>query len=293
MSVEPKVAVGEEFDLQIPSGRLHAKRYGPAKGGLVLAAPGLSANLVSFDFLGERLGPLGMNLVALDLRGRGKSDVTPVGTYGWRSHAADLIAAAKELGHERFSVLGQSMGGAVAMTCAWLHPGALERVVLLDICGVPDEKSLLAIGASVARLGTVYPSIEQYLELLQSMHMIEPWSEYWERYFRYELQPTEGGVTSRSNRQAVLEDSAWGAGAAGFGDASGIYGLWKHLDMPVLLLRASQEILPGFGRIVSDRDRERFAQEVATAKVVDVDGNHFTVNTHEDSAKAIASFFGL
>jgi len=100
-------------------------------------------------------------------------------------------------------------------------------------------------------------------------------------------------VTARSDRAAVLEDSAFGAGATAFGDAAGIYSLWKSLTMPVLLLRASREILPGFGRIVSDQDRERFPKQVPTAQVVDVDANHYTVNTHEDSAKAIAGFFNL
>jgi hypothetical protein len=46
----------------------------------VLAVPGLSANLISFEFLGERLDPATVQLVSIDLRGRGLSDVTGPGT---------------------------------------------------------------------------------------------------------------------------------------------------------------------------------------------------------------------
>jgi hypothetical protein len=60
----------------------------------------------------------------------------------------------------------------------------------------------------------------------------------------------------------------------------------------VLLLRASQELLPGSGRIVSDADRERLPREVAGAQVVDVGANHCGVNTVEASARAIREFLG-
>ena len=62
--------------------------------------------------------------------------------------------------------------------------------------------------------------------------------------------------------------------------------------MPVLLLRASQELLPGCGRIVGDVDRERFPREVLGARVVDVDANHYGVNTVEPTALAIEEFVG-
>jgi hypothetical protein len=179
------------------------------------------------------------------------------------------------------------------MSCAFLDASRIERIVLLDICGRPEESSVVPIAAAVNRLGAVYPSVETYLELVRQLGTIEPWSEYWERYFRYELVPVEGGVTARSDRQAVMEDAAFGAGAFAFGDDSGIYALWKHLTMPVLLLRAARELLPGFGHIVPASDRDRLLREVAGASGVDIDANHYTVNTHPDSATAIAVFFGL
>jgi pimeloyl-ACP methyl ester carboxylesterase len=286
------VVSAQEFELELPSGRFHAQSFGNPDGHLVLFLPGLSANMKGFDFLCERLVRDDLRLVAVDLRGRGLSEVTPPGTYGWVNHAKDVFAIADALGAPRFSLVGMSMGGAVAMVCAWMDAPRVERIVLLDMCGAPDEAANAPILAAVSRLGAVYPSVEAYLALVRQIGTVEPWSEYWERYFRYELEEVDGGVTARSNPAAVMEDGVFGGGAFAFGDDAGVYALWRSLTMPVLLLRASRELLAGFGRIVSDRDRERFPRVVRSATVVDVDANHYGINTHEDSARAIAAFLG-
>jgi len=284
--VSRALAKATDFDLELPSGHFHAERFGSPDAPLVLCLPGLSANLKGFDFIGERIGGDRLQAVALDLRGRGKSEVTPAGTYGWPSHADDAFAAADALGAERFSIIGQSMGGLVAMAAAEKDAKRIERVVLLDICGAPDESSLVPITVAVNRLGTVYPSAEFYVDAVKKLGLIEPWSEYWDRYFTYELEPVEGGVRARSDKAAVMEDYEYGG-------SHDVYPYWPRLTMPVLLLYASREIMPGMGHIVSSADRQRFPEVVPTAKVVDVDANHYTVNTSQASADAIRAFFSL
>lgn len=276
----------DDFDLELPAGRIHARRFGSSSAPLVLCLPGLSANLAGFDFIGEHIGGAQVQAVAVDLRGRGMSEVTGSGTYGWVSHARDVFAAADALGADRFSIVGQSMGGAVAMQAAALDASRIERMVLVDICGAPDPASAAAIAASVSRLGQVTPSAELYVQALKGLGLIDPWSEYWDRYFAYELERVEGGVRSRSNREAVLEDAA-------YGESHTTYELWPSLTMPVLLLRARREILPGMGHIVSDADLHRFPIEVPSASIVEVDANHYTINTADASVAAIRRFFGL
>ena len=82
--------------------------------------PGLAGNIKSFAYLGERVGGDETQLVALDLRGRGKSERTGPGTYGWENHALDVLGVADDLGFSRFAIVGQSMGGSVAMKAAAL-----------------------------------------------------------------------------------------------------------------------------------------------------------------------------
>lgn len=282
-----------DFDLQLPSGRIRARRFGSPAAPLVIGIPGISANLCAFDYLGERLGGDHLQFVAIDLRGRGFSDVTPPGTYGPRSHAADVLAVADALGAERFSLAGQSSGAIISMLVARDAGDRMDRLVLLDLCGAPDDSAVVPVEAGIQRLDAVFPSVEAYLELFKSRGVIADWSEYWERYLRYELKPVEGGVAARSHKPAVWEDHCWHKGMLTFGDDSTIYGFWKYLRMPVLLLYALREIAPGFGYILPPPIAERFARDVPTAKAVPVDANHYEICTHADSAKAMAAFFGV
>jgi pimeloyl-ACP methyl ester carboxylesterase len=278
-----------ELDLQLPSGRVHAQRFGSPSAPLAVCVPGLSANMKSFDFLGERLGGASLQIIALDLRGRGRSDVTPPGSYGWESHARDVLAVADALGVDQCSVIGHSMGAMVALAAARLDGSRLDRLVLIDACGVPDESTGPLISASVSRLGTVYPSVDVYLDTVKQIGTVSPWSDYFERYLRYELTPVEGGggVRARSSREAVLED------AAEFSRERDVYALWDFVRQPVLLLRASRELLPGYGFIISETDGDRFARSVPSARVVAVDANHYGIITSEATAAAISTFFRL
>src|SRR3954467_3934581 len=100
----------EERDVVLGTGRLYARRWGPDAGAPpVVCIPGLSANARSFDRIGEALAAAGRHVLALDLRGRGRSEVTAPGTYGWDAHARDVLDAARSLGAERADLVGHSM----------------------------------------------------------------------------------------------------------------------------------------------------------------------------------------
>ena len=286
MSPAPDVPIpsGTPLDLHLASGDLHAEWFGAERGRLVVCIPGLSANLRGFDFIAERVADPTHRIVALDLRGRGQSQVTGPGTYGWLHHAEDVLEVADILGASRFDVVGQSMGAAVAMEIARLAPQRLGSLVLIDVCGVPDPRTVPLIRAAVERLGSVYPSVETYLEVVQRLGTIRPWSPYWERYFRYELAPVPGGgVRARSDRAAVLEDAM-------YGEEHDPRTLWPYLTQPTLLLRATQELFDGAGFIVPPAERDDFMAAVPPARLVEVDANHYGINTHEASSEAIAAF---
>jgi pimeloyl-ACP methyl ester carboxylesterase len=271
------------FRLDLPRGHLAACAFGDADAPLVVSVPGLSSNQRSFDLMAPRLAAGGHRAVALDLRGRGRSDVTAPGTYGWEAHARDVLDAASALGAQSFDVVGHSMGGLVAMTMATLAGERLRRVVLIDIAGRPDADSVGPIFKGVERLSVEWPTAEAYLDGLRATGVIQPWTDFWSNHYLYELRDTDTGVISRTDRAAVLEDGAYGSGRD-IGDT------WPHLRMPVLLVRAAAPVLPGLGHLVPAAERDRFLAAVPTARCVEVDANHYGVVAHPDCAAAISDF---
>ena len=274
---------GEEFDVVVRGHRLHAQRFGSPSEPLVLGLHGLAGNMTTFDVVGELLGANVLQLVALDLRGRGRSDTTPAGTYGWENHALDVLAVADVLGSEHFSLIGQSMGGSVAMKVAELEPSRLDAVVLVDIAGRVDPGVGPVIASLIERLDDEYPSVEDYLEAVKAQGLHDPWSDRWERCFRYGLQEVDGSVRSRANREAVAEDRRYTS-------TQDPYARWRHLTMPTLLLRATRELAPGSGLVVPVDDGDRFLREVASGAVAEIAANHLTIATDRRAATVTAEF---
>ena len=284
-------AVGyQDSDIRLASGRLRVRRWGAPDAPAVMCVPSLSANLCGFDRLAERLAGDTLQLVAIDLRGRGRSEVTGAGTYGWRHHARDVLAIADAVGAPSFAVIGQSSGAAIAMTCAQLDPSRVERLVRVDLVGTPDERAVVPVDASVSRLGTVYPSADAAIALIKQIGIIPQWDEYWDRYFLYELRDVDGGVAASTDRGAVLEDIGYGAAMYWSGPEAPVHALWTAVTMPALVLRARREIMPGLGFILSAGEAERFVAAVPSAVLAEVDANHYTITTHDDSIAAIGAF---
>jgi haloacetate dehalogenase len=76
-------------------------------------------------------------VVATDLRGYGDSSKPPGGdnhaAYSKRAMAQDQVEVMRQLGFERFAVVGHDRGGRVACRLALDHPQAVTRLALLDI----------------------------------------------------------------------------------------------------------------------------------------------------------------
>lgn len=76
-------------------------------------------------------------VVATDLRGYGDSDKPEGGpnhlAYSKRAMAADQVGVMRQLGHERFAVVGHDRGGRVGHRMALDHTHAVSRLAVLDI----------------------------------------------------------------------------------------------------------------------------------------------------------------
>jgi pimeloyl-ACP methyl ester carboxylesterase len=221
----------------------------------------------------------------MDLRGRGRSDITPLGSYGWDSHVRDLLEIAELYGADSFVVIEHSMGGFIGMSLAAHYPRPCSRLVLIDAVGEPESSALRPITKSISRLGRTYPSAPDVLSHMQAAGTITPWDEFWDRYFEWELEPVDDTVRIRTDLAAVSEDSAYAS-------THDVYGLWPRLRCPVLLVQASRPMAPGGGLVVSRADAERFAAESRDATVVDVDADHYSTLISPPAISAVERFVG-
>jgi pimeloyl-ACP methyl ester carboxylesterase len=80
-------------------------------------------------------------VICPDLRGYGASDKpaeTDGTTYSKRTMAADIVALAHALGHERFTLAGHDRGALVAFRAGLDHPDAITHLACLDVLPTLD-----------------------------------------------------------------------------------------------------------------------------------------------------------
>jgi len=139
-----------DVDVQLPSGRIRARRWGADGAPLLLCVHGLSANLCSFTDLAQRLAGNDRQVVAIDLRGRGRSEVTPPGTYGLENHARDVLGVATALRAAEFDLVGWSLGALIVVAVATTLAVIVLGLWLRRTRRVQRELKAVRKGASVA-----------------------------------------------------------------------------------------------------------------------------------------------
>ncbi len=121
--------------------QLYARTGGRAGAPPLLLVHGFPQTHVMWHRVARRLADH-FFLVMPDLRGYGDSSKPPGepdhANYSKRAVARDLVALMRQLGHERFAVVGHDRGGRVAHRLAVDHPEAVARLAVLDIAPTLD-----------------------------------------------------------------------------------------------------------------------------------------------------------
>ena len=82
-------------------------------------------------------------VICPDLRGYGASDKPAGPSYAKRTMAADIVALARALGHDRFALAGHDRGALVAFRAGLDHPGAVTHLAMLDVLPTLDMWNVL------------------------------------------------------------------------------------------------------------------------------------------------------
>ncbi len=125
----------EEIRIDMARATLAAKRWGDPARPPLLALHGWLDNAGSFDALAPMLADH-WHVVAVDLRGHGRSSHIPAGAwYHYVDYFDDLRAALDHFGWARADLLGHSLGGTLASLFAALYPERVGELVLIEALG--------------------------------------------------------------------------------------------------------------------------------------------------------------
>jgi len=125
------------------------------KGPVVLLVHGLAGSSMTWRHVMPALAER-YTVLAPDLLGQGESD-KPRGDYSLGAHANTLRDLMDVLGHQRATLVGQSLGGGVAMQFAHQFPERCERLVLVDSGGLGREVTFYLRMLTVPGFESVFP----------------------------------------------------------------------------------------------------------------------------------------
>lgn len=219
-----------------PAAESEEGRPGPAVP--VLCLPGLSRNTRDFNDIARFLQGCGHRVIALDYRGRGRSDWDS----DWRNYTLpvegkDIDAAIDHLALDRFALLGTSRGGLHGLVMGASYPASrMAAVILNDIGPHIEMPALHRIAATLGRnmknssLDAVAENLERSLGVQFPSFDAADWLKL------------AGQLASWKDGDVVMDyDPALAHQLADLDDAAPAADLWPLYetltDRPVLVLR--------------------------------------------------------
>ncbi len=278
----------EELEIEIPGLTLAAVAYGPEDGRPVLALHGWLDNAASFAPLAPLLE--GCRVVCLDSAGHGRSEHRAEHAgYHFIDWIPDVVAAADALGWERFTLMGHSMGAAIASLTAGTYPDRVDALVLIDglapVTTQPGDVpgTLRSFIDQQRRLGKKtpkpYPSIDVMVERLYRV-VADLTPETARLIVERQAKEVDGGYTwsydPRLRRTSSMRFSPEHVDA-----------FLRAVEAPALFVR------PRDGIPIPPELIERALTLLGNARIFEMDGKHHAhMDAPEDVARAILEFLG-
>jgi len=247
--------------------------------GPLICLPSVGGHKGTFSIIAQTLAPK-YRVLALDLRGRGDSDKPSEG-YGFAYHARDVLAFADALEVETFALVGHSFGATVGIYVASIRPKRVRAAVLIDGGCDPKEEVLEAMRPMLRRMGTIFPSMDDYLAAMRALPFFGEWNPTLESYLCEDVVTLpEGSVRSKVSSEALERDL----------DVHFYYSMCVHfptVQCPTLFIRPMQGLLGDRAHILDEREAAAFVKWIPNCRRVDLPNvNHYTM-VHQDDPPVI------
>lgn len=147
----------ERAHLTLHGHDVYYRRAGEGDGPVVLLVHGMAGSSSTWQSVIDEMDE-NVTVIAPDLPGHDRS-AKPRGDYSLGSYASFLRDLLTELDLGPATVVGQSLGGGVAMQFAYQHAELCQRLVLVGSGGLGDDVSGLLRAMALPGVGVVGPVI--------------------------------------------------------------------------------------------------------------------------------------
>lgn len=200
--------------------RLYLRDY-PAQGSEsalpVICLHGLTRNSKDFEVVAPRIAAMGRRVLALDVRGRGKSDRDPQWErYQAPVYAGDVLDILDKLSIPRAVFVGTSMGGLLTMIIAALAPGRVAAAVINDIGPVVDPRGIARITSYVGKRGPANTMADMIASVKEAQGAAYPEADdaFWKMMIERVTRALPSGEIEYDYDPAIAKPMAPPAGAA-------------------------------------------------------------------------------
>lgn len=260
--------------------RHHLVSRGHPGAPIVFFLHGLSGQAHSFDAIATRLAA-SYHVYSLDVRGRGESGWGKPGDYHIGTYVEDLEAVRQGLGIDRFTLVGTSMGGLIALHYTPAHKDHVAGIVLNDIGPEVDAAGLARIRSYITDAPRMFPDLKTVVR-------------YYKEHYAPMIAHLSAGQVEEFAAQHVRKNDVgvwvWKMDPAvrALNQAPPPMDLWadlKALSCPVLVVRGIES------DVLSPAVAARMEKENPNVRVVQVPGvGHAPVLTEPAAVEAIETF---
>jgi esterase len=247
----------EDHELIVGRYRFHYLDWG-GNGHPILFLHGGGLNAHTWDVVAAMLRER-YRCIALDQRGHGDSEWSPVLDYGVESQREDIAGFIETLRLVNPVLIGQSMGGLNALAYATRHHARMAGLVVVDV-----GPEINAAGAERIRNFSSTPeldSLDAFLELAVKFNPLRD-PAVLRRSLFYNLRQTPAGKWSLKHDQRRSAPAAAELAAA---QRARLAAEIPRIECPMLIVRG------GVSDVLTDEAAERFARSLPKARWVRVE----------------------
>jgi pimeloyl-ACP methyl ester carboxylesterase len=208
--LEARYTRGPGDFIEVAGLRLHLQDKGPRNAPVVILLHGFGGSLQTWADWTPLFEPT-LRVISLDLPGAGLTGAEPSGDYSDARGMVVLLALMDELGIQRASLIGHSMGGRLAWQFAATHPDRVAKLVLVSPDGFASpgfeygKANEVGIGLKAMKYVLPKPLLKMSLApAYANPEMLTP--ALVTRYYDMMLAPDVRSAMIARLRQSVLQD---------------------------------------------------------------------------------------